>query len=157
LLHVDPVNAPTLNVNHIKYIVYKAMPTQWQVHFVQTHRGIALVTLLKLQNFMSNEKSFADGVQSATGKSVANCNHLTSSHQERRPMACTGRRNGRNFNNRENAQIKGTCGHISSMVVDHGGLRMDTTPYVASMEATYGQTAMTIHKDKIIAHNTRSL
>jgi hypothetical protein len=34
LPHVDPVNAPTLSPEHIKYIVYRAMPAQWQVQFV---------------------------------------------------------------------------------------------------------------------------
>jgi hypothetical protein len=51
LPHIDPVNAPIWSPEHIKYIVYNKarMPTQWQVQFVRTHHGIALVTLLKLQ------------------------------------------------------------------------------------------------------------
>jgi hypothetical protein len=103
LPHVDPVNAPTLSPEHIKQIVYKAMPTQWQVQFVQTHHGVALVTLLELQTFMSNEKTFADGIQLTSGKTVVNCNHPASHCQERRPMAQVGRKMPRSFD-RDNAQ-----------------------------------------------------
>jgi hypothetical protein len=70
LPHVDPINAPLLNDEHIKCIVYKAMPTQWQVQFVQTHTGIALTTLLELQNFMSNKKTFTDGIHPTTPRTA---------------------------------------------------------------------------------------
>jgi hypothetical protein len=53
---------------------------------------------------MATEKTFADGVQSATGKTVVNRTHQTLHHQERRPMSHTGRRMGRNFDYRDNAQ-----------------------------------------------------
>jgi hypothetical protein len=46
LPHIDPVNAPILSADHLKYIVYKAMATQWQVQFIRTHHGIALVAKL---------------------------------------------------------------------------------------------------------------
>ena len=70
LPHVDPINAPLLNDEHIKNIVYKAMPTQLQVQFVRTHTGIALTTLLELQNFMSNKKTFADGIHPTTTRTA---------------------------------------------------------------------------------------
>jgi hypothetical protein len=104
LPHIDPVNASILLPEHIKYIVYKAMPTQWQVQFVPTHCGIALVTLLELQTFMSNEKTFADGIQLSPGKTVVNRNHQPSHRQERRQMLPAGQKMGRNFDTRENAQ-----------------------------------------------------
>jgi hypothetical protein len=44
------------------------------------HRGIALVTLLELQNFISNEKTFADG--RTTGKATTNRNNLPYYNQE---------------------------------------------------------------------------
>jgi hypothetical protein len=40
LPHLDPINAPLLNDEHIKYIVYKAMPAQWQVQVVQNTLGL---------------------------------------------------------------------------------------------------------------------
>jgi hypothetical protein len=80
------------------------MPTQWQVQFVHTHRGIALVTLLELQTFMSNKKTFADGIHLSTGKTVGNPNHPPSHRQERRQMLQAGRKMGRNIDNSENAQ-----------------------------------------------------
>jgi hypothetical protein len=71
LPHVDPVNSPILNNKHIKYIIYKAMLKQWQVQFVCTHTGIALTTILEQQNFMSNEKTFTDGMQPTMSRMAA--------------------------------------------------------------------------------------
>jgi hypothetical protein len=139
--HIDPVNPPVLSPEHIKHIVYKAMPTQWQVQFVRTHHGIALVTLLELQTFMSNEKTFADGIQLTTGKTIVNRNHPASHCQERRTMAQqAGRKITRTFD-------RGSTRHMAE---DPTGQTMETTQYVARMEDTYGQIDRTIHKDKII-------
>jgi hypothetical protein len=60
LPHTDPI-LPILMMTQIKNIIYRAMPAPWQVHFVRSHSGIANVTLLELQNFMANEKTFAGG------------------------------------------------------------------------------------------------
>jgi hypothetical protein len=51
---------PVLNNTQIKNIVFKAMPATWQQHFIRSNRGISTVTLLELQNFMSNERTFSD-------------------------------------------------------------------------------------------------
>ncbi len=64
---------PTLYNTQIKNIVYKAMPSTWQQHFIRSNRGISSVTLLELQNFMSNERTFAD---SATANRVGERGHV---------------------------------------------------------------------------------
>jgi hypothetical protein len=46
---------PVLNNTQIKNIVFKAMPSTWQQHFIRSNHGFLAVTLLELQNFMSNE------------------------------------------------------------------------------------------------------
>jgi hypothetical protein len=103
LPHNDPVHAPVLSPENIKHIVFKAMPTQWQVQFVRTHRGIALVTLLELQNFMSNEKTFADGTTTGN-KTTTNRNNLPYYNNQEahrniaRPNAQFQHRNKRTFN-----------------------------------------------------------
>jgi hypothetical protein len=51
---------PMLNNTQIKNIVYKAMPAAWQQHFIRSNKGVSAVTLLELQNFMSNERTFSD-------------------------------------------------------------------------------------------------
>jgi hypothetical protein len=88
LPHADP-NPSILTQSRIKNIMCKAIPTTWQVQFVQTLGGIALVSLLELQNFMANEKSFADGSQTVGTSTTVNCsnnNFWSSCQEERRPM-----------------------------------------------------------------------
>jgi hypothetical protein len=58
---------PTLNNTQIKKIVFKAMPLAWQQHFIQRNHGFSAVKLLKLQNFVSNERTFADVVPANRG------------------------------------------------------------------------------------------
>jgi hypothetical protein len=61
---------PMLNNTQIKNIVYKAMPLAWQQHFIQSNHRISSVTLLELQNFMSNEKRFADSARANHGGEI---------------------------------------------------------------------------------------
>jgi hypothetical protein len=95
---------------------------------------------------MSNEKTFTDGIQLTTGKTVVNRNHPASHHQERRLMAQAGRKTTRTFDrgNMQNQGKRKTYGRRPNWANDgndsiccrHGG--------------HYDQIAMTIHKDEII-------
>jgi hypothetical protein len=69
LPHADP-NSSILTNTQMKNIIFKMMPTQWQVQLICAHSGPALVTLLELHNFMANAKSFADGLP-ANGPTTA--------------------------------------------------------------------------------------
>jgi hypothetical protein len=107
LPHVDP-NPPILTKSQIKDIICKAMPTPWQVQFVLKFCGITLVSLLELQNFMANEKSFADSSQTvgiSTTVNRSNNNNFQSSRQEeRRPRLA--RNTGEGFGNHDHTQTR---------------------------------------------------
>jgi hypothetical protein len=117
------VQPPTLNNTQIKNIVYKAMPLAWQQHFIRSNRGISAVTLLELQNFMSNERTFADSTPANRGGERVRgggYNRGNASTYGRRGHGYEGRskRPGRENNNKRN--VRQRWGN-DSICRKHGG------------------------------------
>ncbi len=52
-------NPPTINQTKLKIIIFRAMPSTWQTHFLRVH-DVATITVLQLQQFMSQEREFAE-------------------------------------------------------------------------------------------------
>jgi hypothetical protein len=116
---------PTLNNTQIKNIVFKAMPLAWQQYFIQSNRGISAVTLLELQNFMSNERTFTDVVPAnrggERGRGGGHNNRGNSSTYGRRGRGYEGHSSKRpardNFNDRNVQQRWGN----DAICCTHGG------------------------------------
>jgi hypothetical protein len=50
---------PVVSNTKLKNIIFRAMPPAWQTNFLRVN-NIAITTLLQLQQFMSQEREFAE-------------------------------------------------------------------------------------------------
>jgi hypothetical protein len=117
---------PVINNTQIKNIVFKAMPTAWQQHFIRSNRGISAVTLLELQNFMSNERAFSDSSSmnsSNGGRGRGNSYRGNPSNYGRgRTYDSRGKRPARDFNRDRNVRQRSGD---DSICRKHGGHKIN--------------------------------
>ena len=84
------------------------MPLAWQQHFIQSNCGISAVTLLELQNFISNERTFSDvvpancGGERGRGGNYNRGNPSTYGHRGRGYKGHSSKRPARETNNDRN-------------------------------------------------------
>ena len=62
------VPAPMFTDDHLKQTVFKAVPNAWRVNFLRIHGTLASVDLLRLQQYLENEREFQDNPAPSTNR-----------------------------------------------------------------------------------------
>jgi hypothetical protein len=70
-LGLDP---PTVSQTKLKNIIFKAMPVTWKTYFLCVNDASTL-SVLTLQQFMSQEREFADQAQNIRGNNTSSNNN----------------------------------------------------------------------------------